>query len=65
MVLTDTQQQTLDTLKTQLESYLWEQVYYGEPNPEVVSLFQEGVELNFDVTIKPYQGVDYPTNTVV
>ena len=63
MILTKTQQETIQRLETELSDQLWETTYYGEtPNEDVVKLFQEGVELNFTVTLKPYEGVDYVKN---
>mgnify|MGYP001487812548 CR=1 FL=1 len=63
MELTQTQQEIIQRLETELADVLWETTYYGEtPNEDVVKLFQEGVELNFTVTLKPYEGVDYVSN---
>ena len=60
MELTKKQTETLSKLETQLEEVLWNSVYYENPNPEVVSLFNSGIELNFQVKLLPYEGLNHP-----
>ena len=67
MNLTETQSQKLDTLKSLIQekysSLIWENEYYsteleGTPIQSLLTeLFQEGVEVNFGVSVHPYQGV--------
>ena len=60
MELSQKQKQDIQNLKEELETQLWEDTYYGEtPNKKVVELFREGVELNYEVTITPYEGVEH------
>ena len=61
MDLTTQQKEIITKLETQLSEQLWGNVYYGEtPNQEVLSLFKDGVELNFEVTLIPYVGRNHP-----
>ena len=61
MNLTQTQRETIKQLEENLSEQLWDHLYYGDnPNPDIVKLFREGVELNFKVTLKPYTGVEHP-----
>ena len=62
--LTTQQQDTINKLEELLSDQLWETTYYGEtPNQDIIKLFQQGVELNFEVTLTPYMGVDHPEYT--
>lgn len=57
MELTTQQQETLSKLENSLSEELWDQVYYGtNPNPELISLYKEGVEVTFQVSLTPYVG---------
>ena len=60
LVLTEEQKNLITQLQDELGTYLWEQTYYNDPNKKVTSLFKEGVELNFEVTLKPYVGYNHP-----
>ena len=59
MELTEQQRTTLSTLEKELSETLWNEVYYENPNKEVVSLYNEGVELNFSVKLEPYEGLHH------
>ena len=61
MELTKTQQETIQSLEQRMEDYLWGTLYYGDnPSEEVWSLYREGVELSFSVSLKPYEGFCHP-----
>jgi len=57
MNLTETQRQTITKLEDTLSELLWDEVYYENPDKDVISLYEEGVELNFEVKLKPYVGI--------
>lgn len=57
MKLTETQRQTISRLEDELSELLWDEVYYNNPDKDVISLYEEGVELNFHVEINPYVGI--------
>ena len=61
MDLTPNQETLLKEYTQQLNDYIWDNEYYGEnPNPILTQLFQEGVEVNFEVKVIPYVGIDHP-----
>ena len=62
MELTQEQQETITQLEQELNSGLWEKLYYVEEREELWNLYNQGVELNFSVTVKPYKGFNHPTN---
>lgn len=66
MNLTTEQRDTISRLQDELTDYLWNHLYYGDKKVEVeklcegvVSLYDEGVELNFDVKLSPYEGINH------
>lgn len=59
MELTEQQQTTLTNLEKELSEVLWNHTYYEKPNKEVVSLYNQGVELNFEVKLLPYEGLNH------
>ena len=61
MTLTKEQEQKLETLTEllkQVSEGVWEETYYGDKFPDTTKLLQqlqrEGVEINFQLTPKPY-----------
>ena len=61
--LTPTQQTIITRLEERLEDLLWEEQYYGEnPNQELWELYNQGLEVTFNVKLKTYEGYNSPLN---
>ena len=60
MELSQDQKLTICQIENDLSEYLWEQTYYVDPNTQVHTLFNQGVELYFEVKVIPYVGKEHP-----
>jgi hypothetical protein len=54
------QQDVIKKISDELSETIWDQVYYDSANPDVIRLYDQGVELTFQVVITPYMGVNHP-----
>ncbi len=61
MNLTPSQQSLINEYVRSINDSVWEKEYYGDDtNPILTKLYEEGVEVNFEVTVRPYVGFNHP-----